>query len=445
MLRLKKTGLLAILLSLCCRGVSAEDIKLYKDRIIMNDEAVILKNTPFTIGNTVYIDAKDIFETEKVMSLDAFSVMAKGKQSIIFSDSLEHIVGYSMYSYKQPTFYINQNEYIPLPLAEDILGEEILVLEDIETLKGAEPFGDARYTTKNVLDAGNCLVLNREYMFQPVFIHDRQATAYADIINCIKQALPKVNVYSMLVPDSSEIYAPKEFYTAQMRSFDMINQNLSPDVSKVEAAKALFLHSDEKIYFSTDHHWTHKGAFYAWCEFAKLKGFDIPDLDDFENIPYDSFQGSYIQRLGNGYKAKDILDIPKETIDRFMPLYDTSVALYSSGDMEKLIGKVALINTKNNTYSSFISGDHPLAVIKSSVNNGKKLAIIKDSFGNAFATWAVNNYEYIYVIDVRGFAGGKLSISDFYSKTEFDDLIIESYPTTIESKQLSGYLSEMAD
>ena len=32
---------------------------------------------------------------------------------------------------------------------------------------------------------------------------------------------------------------------------------------------------------------------------------------------------------------------------------------------------------------------------KTNVNNGRKLVIIKESFGNAFATWALNNYNYV--------------------------------------------------
>ena len=150
------------------------------------------------------------------------------------------------------------------------------------------------------------------------------------------------------------------------------------------------------------------------------------------------------QALSEGVEAKDILDNTTEVMERFMPVHDTTVTVYSSADMEKMMGRVPLINTKNNTYSCFISGDNPLTVIESSVGNGKKLAIIKDSFGNALSTWAVNNYQYIYVIDIRGFAGGGLKLSDFYSKTHFDDLLIASYPTTIESKELSGYLREMA-
>ena len=59
-----------------------------------------------------------------------------------------------------------------------------------------------------------------------------------------------------------------------------------------------------------------------------------------------------------------------ETMERFLPVYDTSVKIYSDSEMSKLIGKVPLINLKNNTYSCFISGDHPLTVIESSVGNG---------------------------------------------------------------------------
>lgn len=407
------------------------------------------QSQPFVVGETVYVDASGFFsalgcEVMREQSIDALSVYGNGRHSVILSDNSEHIVGYGMYRYKHPSRYVDGREYIPLDLAEDICGREITVTGPITPLWDEVIGDDYRISEESAVDCGNCYVLNKEYMFSPVTIHDRQAEKYADIVNRIAESVPEAEVYSMLVPDSCEIYAPKRFYTDQKRAFWLIQQKISDRVKSINAVDALLSHADEKIYFSTDHHWTHRGAFYAWESFAKEKGFEAMSLNSFEKADTDAFSGSYVQRLGKGFSASDVLLKPTETMERFLPKYDTTVTIYSDSNMEKMIGRVPIINTKNNSYSCFISGDHPLSVIESSVGNGKKLAIIKESFGNALATWAVNNYQYVYVIDIRGFSGGKLKISDFYAKTQFDDLLIESYPTTIESKELSGYLEEFA-
>jgi hypothetical protein len=52
-------------------------------------------------------------------------------------------------------------------------------------------------------------------------------------------------------------------------------------------------------------------------------------------------------------------------------------------------------------YPSFISGDHPLEKITTSVKNGRKACVVKNSMGNAFCVYLVNHYEEIYVVDFR--------------------------------------------
>lgn len=304
--------------------------------------------------------------------------------------------------------------------------------------------GDSyRIEETEVADCGNCFVLNNSYLFSPVKVPDYKAEYYAQIVNMIADEVGEANVYNMLLVDSNEIYAPTRFYRNQKKTIEYINSILSDKVTPVRAVENIIKHADEKVYFSTDHHWTHRGAFYAWEEYAKLKGFAPLDLNTFEKADTDAFSGSYVQRMEKALMPDNL--VKTETLERFLPKYDTEVKIYSDWEMKNPIGKVPLINLKNNSYSCFIAGDHPLTVIKSSVGNGKKLAVIKDSYANAFVTWAVNEYEYIYVIDVRGFKGGGLKISDFYELTKFDDLIIESYPTAVENNDMRGHLLEMAE
>ena len=91
--------------------------------------------------------------------------------------------------------------------------------------------------------------------------------------------------------------------------------------------------------------------------------------------------------------------------------------------------------------TTFIGGDMPIIRYKTNVKNGEKAVIIKESFGNAFATWAINNYEEVYIIDPRqwnGFGGacdrGEFNLVNFYNDVcQFDDLIVVSYPGSATS------------
>ena len=57
-------------------------------------------------------------------------------------------------------------------------------------------------------------------------------------------------------------------------------------------------------------------------------------------------------------------------------------------------------------YGVFIFGDNPLTVMKSSSDKataGRKIAVIKESYGNAFVPYLTCNYEEVHVCDLRSF------------------------------------------
>ena len=55
----------------------------------------------------------------------------------------------------------------------------------------------------------------------------------------------------------------------------------------------------------------------------------------------------------------------------------------------------------------FIYGDNPIEVLKSSSPsaNGEKIAIIHESYGNAFVPYLTYNYSEVYSIDFRSWSG----------------------------------------
>jgi hypothetical protein len=63
-----------------------------------------------------------------------------------------------------------------------------------------------------------------------------------------------------------------------------------------------------------------------------------------------------------------------------------------------------------NSYGVFLGGDIPHQIFKTSVKNGKSVLIIKNSFGNPFATYLINNYETVHVVDYRYYNEGVLKL-----------------------------------
>ena len=117
-------------------------------------------------------------------------------------------------------------------------------------------------------------------------------------------------------------------------------------------------------------------------------------------------------------------------------IYSIFEDLSITGRMRFMYNEDEVIALNDDKYTTFIGGDMPLIKYTTDVKNGEKLVIIKESFGNAFATWAVNNYEEVYIIDPRQWNGfnaqsdhGEFNLVKFYNEVcQFDDLMIISYP-----------------
>ena len=199
-------------------------------------------------------------------------------------------------------------------------------------------------------------------------------------------------------------------------------------------------HADEHLYFATDHHWTQRGAYYAYRAFIHAKGEEIADLSEFSQDNVENFIGSWEYSL-KGTPGESVLTENAETMERFMPIVEYTGDVFLDMNLTDRWRESKVIVESDEKYTTFIGGDMPIIRYKTNVKNGEKAVIIKESFGNAFATWAVNNYEEVYIIDPRqwnGFGGasdrGEFNLVTFYNDVcQFDDLIVVSYPGSATS------------
>ena len=138
----------------------------------------------------------------------------------------------------------------------------------------------------------------------------------------------------------------------------------------------------------------------------------------------------------NGTPGADIMDNNPEKLERFLPMVEYTGEVYLDMNLTEKWKDCEVIDLGIDQYTTFLGGDMPIIKFKTDVKNGEKLVIVKESFGNAFSTWAINNYEEVYVIDPRQWNGfnpssdrGEFNLKTFYSEVcQFDDLIVISYP-----------------
>ena len=146
------------------------------------------------------------------------------------------------------------------------------------------------------------------------------------------------------------------------------------------------------------------GAYYAYSAFAKAAGLTPLELGSCEDKTIDGFYGSYSTYTATAgedavhyrylpYDAPmDVTDQNGNTFTNPSPYYEAATA-------------------GTFTTGVFLVGDNPLSVIRSSsqaAQGDKKIAVVKEDYGNALAPYLSNNYGEVHVIDYRYFNNNEL-------------------------------------
>lgn len=227
---------------------------------------------------------------------------------------------------------------------------------------------------------------------------------YAQYVNAFKEDLgDDVNVYSMVCPTPVSYYLPKKYSDMTGSEEDNINNinDYLNGVEPIDAYGALMEHKDEDIFQRTDHHWSQLGAFYAAQEFAETAGVPFAKLQSYEKVTKSGYVGTLY-----GYTGDNDLKNNPEDFVYYKPSNDYTTTYYSTDLSEEWEGNL-LINLDNvdpvSWYLVFMGTDQAVTHVSTDVNNGRKLAIIKDSYGNALVPCLTGSFEDIYVIDMRYF------------------------------------------
>lgn len=376
------------------------------------------------------------------------------KNSYIAMDSSVLQIEGQRYEYDLPTMVYHGRLYISLNMFTDLTHYYVTLdgkLEETHFNKRdllTNTYVSDAYRLPNAdIAYANGVTVAGNFAFERVAIPEESAKNYAGVINEVAAALPNVKTYNIIVPTSAEFYSPAEMAPNQTASIRIAYSALSKNVMPINAVQPLMEHAGEKIYFSTDHHWTQRGAYYVYRAFAANKGMTLPDLSEFPTANSNNHIGSFANFAGRTYAGDKIRSNP-ELLERFLPIAEVRGAAYSDMKMTRKCADVVPVSTGINAYSCFIGGDNPVTVMTTNVNNGKKIVIIKESFGNAFATWALNNYQEVYVIDPRkfnGFGGSneRFSLTEFYQIVGFDDLVIINYPVSVSSSGIRDAILKM--
>ena len=246
---------------------------------------------------------------------------------------------------------------------------------------------------------------------------------YAEAVNRYGEVFgPSVRVWCMPIPTSTEFYCPEEasrFTKKQWPVFNSIFSHLFNGVRAVDIYSVLAQHVDEPIYLRTDHHWAPLGAYYAAQEFARLAGVPFGDLSQYEEHVVHRFVGSMY-----GYSQNVAVKKAPEDFVYYIPTgveYTTTYVNYTLDEEFHVTGESKPFKDKyfysfkdgsGGAYTTFMGGDMRLTKVETSSPSGRRLLVIKDSFGNAVPGYLFYSFEEIHVADFRYFTKDVVSYVD---------------------------------
>lgn len=185
-----------------------------------------------------------------------------------------------------------------------------------------------------------------------------------------------------------------------------------PEGSTVDPAGALLAHKDEYIYYRTDHHWTTLGAWYAYEAWAEAAGLPHAAQASYRReILSDAFFGTVA--------AKVNVDVQADTIEAWHPQNESVCTAVWNGQEHGSIYDESFLNGRNK-YAVFFGGNWGCTEIRTQAGTGRRLLMVKDSYANCFAPFAMQEFDEISMIDMRYFPQ---SLKEYIEAGDFTDIL----------------------
>ena len=304
------------------------------------------------------------------------------------------------------------------------------------------PWEGEEDTVGNVSDysgsAGIVIIDNRA--MERVYGVESNLDAYTEAVNALYEALDDdVRLFAMMVPKAIEFWGTENHRSgaaSQLAAINYAYSNLSTGIICVDAYSELFDHRDEAIYFRTDHHWSQRGAYYGFRAFCRAANLTPYDLGDYTCDVVPGFLGTMYTFTMN-YVESNALKNDPDDVELFRPVTVSTMKVYSDRSLSNGEEKNLIYSTEYATeslgssmkYLAFLGGDRPICHIENpTVTNGRKLLILKESYGNAFSPFLGDVFEEVWMIDPREFNGDGepvfTDLGDFVREQGITDVLV---------------------
>lgn len=224
----------------------------------------------------------------------------------------------------------------------------------------------------------------------------------------------------MLVPTADNVITEKLPFSApyydQRPFLNKVKQRVGEE-HYIDAYTMLREHSEENIYYKTDHHWTTRGAYYGYLAWAK-------DCDKMVH----NYNINALKCVTSEFKgtlhSKTNLQVDAEQIGVFHNTFREGVKVtYDFVKTTDSLYEKSHLDTKNK-YGYFLDDNHAFIEIETGLNNAGTLFVIKDSYANSMIPMLASHYSKIYVLDLRYFNSRLFSFMEMYEPEQGMDVLV---------------------
>lgn len=258
--------------------------------------------------------------------------------------------------------------------------------------------------------------------------HER-AIDYAEAVNAYQRTFPHARIFCMVIPTAVAFYCPEsaeQWTQNQPMAERQIYDHLSESVVSVSLFDTLQAHANEPIYSRTDHHWAPLGAFYAARTFAAAAGVPFADLSAYDAHVVRHYVGTmakFARDLSVRNAPEDFVyytprDVEYRTTYVRYTLSRGRRSVVSESDEQEGPFFYDYPDGSSSAYLCFMHGDDCVTTVQTSTHNGRRLLILKDSFGNALPGYLFHSFEEICVVDCRYFTQNIIDFATAHSITD---------------------------
>lgn len=228
-----------------------------------------------------------------------------------------------------------------------------------------------------------------------------------------------VPVSFALIPGAAEYY--RDLLPAGVQNdsqVDVINYVYGAVTAETpDIAGSLAQHTDEYIFYRTDHHWTTLGAYYGYAAICECYGIPTPTLESYEQraVVSDSFYGTTYSSSGFAWVQPDTMEIflsqPENvTVERYEGDEPAVIPLYDESKLEV-----------KDKYSFYLGGNTPRLVLDTGLDDKPVLLIIRDSYCDSLTPFLLEDYSEIHILDLRYYRD---SIASYVESNNIDSVLV---------------------